>query len=151
MTESKPYFFRCADCGTKNRIPAAALGKVGKCGKCGAALRTQELLAGEPVMVTDANFDVMVLKSPLPVLVYCWATWCPTCTQTAPIIEGFAHDARGRVRVGKLNVDPNPALSTRFDIRSVPFLLIFDHGRLVESIPGGLPRHELMMKMGKFL
>lgn len=151
MDGNKNHFFRCANCGTKNRIPAAMVGKVGKCGKCGGALRTQELLSSEPVMVTDANFDAVVVKSPMPVLVYCWAPWCPTCTQTAPIIEGFAHDAGGRVRVSKLNVDPNPVLSSRFDVRSVPFLLIFDGGRLVEGISGGLSKHELMMKMGKFL
>ena len=151
MHKNRDYFFRCANCGTKNRIPPAMVGKVGKCGKCSGPLPTQALLSGEPVMVTDANFDAVVVKSPLPVLVYCWAPLCPTCTQTAPIIEGFAHDAKGRVRVAKLNVDPNPGLSSRFDVRSVPFLMIFDHGRLVEGISGGLPKHELMMKMAPFI
>ena len=151
MTESRPYFFRCSECGTKNRIPADKVGSVGKCGNCGNALPTRELLSGTSALVTDANFDALVVKSPLPVLVYAWAPWCPTCTQTAPMVEAFAKDAKGRVRVGKLNVDPNPSLSARFDIRSVPFLLIFDNGKLVESMPGGLPKHELMMKMGKYI
>jgi thioredoxin 2 len=151
MDNSRSYFYRCAGCGTKNRIAPEMLGKTGKCGKCGGALPTRELLSGKTVMVTDANFETEVLQSPIPVLVYAWATWCPTCSQTAPIIQAFAQEARGRVRVGKLNVDPNPSLSARFDIRSVPFLLIFDKGRLVESMPGGLPKHALMMKMGKYI
>ena len=151
MTENKPFIFRCAACGTKNRIPAAMAGKTGKCGKCGGALETRELLSGAPVLVSDANFETVVAKSPLPVLLYCWATWCPSCSQTSPVIEGFAQDAQGRVRVAKLNVDPNPALSARFDIRSVPFLLIFDGGKLVETIPGGLSRHDLMMKMARYI
>ncbi len=105
----------------------------------------------EPVMVTDANFDRTVLHSPLPVLLFCWAPWCPSCAAMTPMIDAFAGQARGRLRVGKLNVDPNPRLSAQFDIRSVPFLFVFDNGKMRENFPGGMEKHDLMMKMAAYI
>jgi len=151
MENQNPFTFRCANCGTRNRIPAAHVGKIGKCGKCGSQLETREFLTSEPIMVTDGNFEEKILKSPLPALVFCWAPWCPTCGAVAPIIDEFARTAKGRVRVGKVNIDSNPLISSRFSIMSVPFLMIFDNGQLKESMPGGMQRHDLMMKMAHYL
>jgi thioredoxin 2 len=142
---------RCSECGAKNKIPAGKVDAGGKCGKCGALLKTEELFEPQPVMVTDSNFDVKVLKSPLPVLLFAWAPWCPTCGSVTPIIDEFASDAKGKVRVGKLNIDTNPTLASKYNIMSVPFLFIFDNGQMKESIPGGLQKHELMMKMSKYI
>jgi len=69
------FKMRCAQCGAKNKIPAGKLKAGAKCGKCKSALNTEELFAPQPVMVTEANFDDKVLKSPLPVLLFAWATW----------------------------------------------------------------------------
>jgi thioredoxin len=102
-------------------------------------------------MVTDANFDAKVLKSPLPVLLFAWAPWCPSCGAAAPIIDQFAAESKGKVRVGKVNVDANPQLASRFSIMSVPFLFIFDNGALKESMPGALQKHELMMKLAPYI
>ncbi len=145
------YKLRCTDCGAKNRIPADKLQAGAKCGKCGSALKTAALLAPQPIMVSDADFDDQVLKSPLPVLMFAWAPWCPTCGAVAPIIDQFGAETKGRVRVVKVNVDANPALASRFNIMSVPFLFIFDNGQLKQSMPGGLPKHELMLKMAPYL
>ena len=142
---------RCTECGTKNKIPAGKLDAGGKCGKCGALLKTEELFEPQPVMVTDSNSDVKVLKSPLPVLLFAWAPWCPTCGSVTPIIDEFASSAKGKVRVGKMNVDANPTLASKYNIMSVPFLFIFDNGQMKESMPGGLQKHELMMKMSKYI
>jgi len=142
---------RCTQCGAKNKIPAGKLDAGGKCGKCGALLKTEELFEPQPVMVTDSNFDVKVLKSPLPVLVFAWAPWCPTCGSVTPIIDEFAAEAKGMVRVGKIDIDANPMLATKFNILSVPFLFIFDNGQMKESIPGGLQKHEIMLKMAPYL
>jgi len=142
---------RCSECGAKNKIPAGKVDAGGKCGKCGALLKTEELFEPQPVMITDRNFDVKVLKSPLPVLLFAWAPWCPTCGSVTPIIDEFASDARGKVRVGKINVDTNPMLASKYNIMSVPFLFIFDNGQMKESMPGGLQKHEIMMKMSKYL
>jgi thioredoxin 2 len=145
------YKMRCRQCGAKNRVPAERLASGPKCGKCGAALPADEIFAPQPVMVTDGNFETQVLKSPLPVLLFAWATWCPTCVAVAPVIDQFAAESKGRIRVGKVNVDANPALAGRFNILSVPFLFVFDNGQMKESMPGALQKHDLMLKMAAYL
>ena len=145
------FKMRCSKCGAKNKILADKIEAGAKCGKCGSLLKTEELFEPQPVMVTDTNFDIKVLKSPLPVLLFAWAPWCTTCVTVAPIIDEFASDARGKVRVGKLNVDGNPMLASKFNILSVPFLFIFDNGQMKENMPGGLQKHEIMMKMSKYI
>ena len=69
------YKMRCTECGARNRIPSSKLEAGPKCGKCGSLLKTEELFAPQPVMVTDGNFDSQILKSPLPVLMWAWAPW----------------------------------------------------------------------------
>ena len=145
------YTLRCMECRTKNRIPVAMVNAGAKCGKCGIQLNTDELFVPQPVMVTDRNFDKMVLNSPLPVLLFCWAPWCPTCGAVTPIIDEFARESKGKIRVGKLNVDGNQMTASKFNILSVPYLFIFDNGQLKESLPGGLQKQELMMKMAHYL
>ena len=142
---------RCAGCGAKNRVPAGRLDASPLCGKCKQALPTRDLLSPAPVFVTDENFEEQVLKSPLPVLLFAWAPWCPSCGAAAPIIDQFASESKGRIRVGKVNVDANPQVASRFSIMSVPFLYIFDNGELKESTPGALQKHELMLKMAHYL
>lgn len=146
-----PFMFRCTECGSRNRIPPDKVNAEAKCGKCGSPLKTSELFAEQPFMVTDGNFDGKVLKSPIPALVFAWAPWCPTCRAFLPIIDELAGDSRGKVRVGKLNVDNNPGLSSKYNILSVPQTFIFDNGALKESLPGSLQKHELMMKMAPYL
>ncbi|MBW2603379.1 MAG: thiol reductase thioredoxin [Deltaproteobacteria bacterium] len=145
------YLFRCTTCRTRNRIPFWKINAGAKCGKCGTALDTKALFAAQPLMVSEANFDQQVLGSPLPVLLFAWAPWCPTCRTAMPVIDDFAKDAKGKIRVGKLNVDSSPAISSKYNILSVPQILIFDNGRLQETMPGALQKHEIMMKMARFL
>ena len=145
------FKMRCSHCGAKNKVPGERIDAGPKCGKCGSLLKTEELFEPQPVMVTDGNFEEKVLKSPLPVLLFAWASWCRTCVAVTPIIDQFAADAKGKIRVGKINVETSPMLASKFDILSVPFLFIFDNGRMMESMPGALQKHELMMKMAKYL
>jgi thioredoxin 2 len=145
------YKLRCAQCGARNRVPGARLDGTAKCGKCGGPLPTAELFTPQPLMVTDGNFDTKVLKSPLPVLLFAWAPWCPSCSAAAPIVDQFAAESKGRIRVGKVNVDASPQVAGRFNIMSVPFLYIFDNGELKESLPGALQKHELMLKMAHYI
>jgi thioredoxin 2 len=145
------YTIRCAACRTKNRIPAEKIDTQAKCGKCGAYLETGVLFSGQPVMVSDGNFEKEVLKSPLPVLLFCWATWCATCKTSMPVIDDFAKNAKGRVRVAKLNVDGSPSLSAKYNILSLPYILVFENGRLKEEFPGALPKHDIMMKMAAYI
>ncbi|MFZ0482014.1 MAG: thioredoxin domain-containing protein [Desulfobacterales bacterium] len=145
------YLFRCTKCRTRNRIPSLKINEGAKCGKCGTALDTEELFVAQPLMVSETNFDQQVLGSPLPVLLFAWATWCPTCRSAMPVIDDFAKDAKGKIRVGKMNVDSSPAISSKYHILSVPQILIFDNGRLQETMPGALQKHEIMMKMARYL
>ena len=145
------FLFRCMGCGTRNRIPAEKIDAGAKCGKCGVMLETEELFVPQPLMLSESDFDRRVLKSPLPALVFAWAPWCPSCRGAMPVIDDFAKDAKGKIRVGKLNVDSSPTLSSKYNILSVPQLLVFDNGRLTETMPGGLQKHEIMMKMARYL
>ena len=145
------YIFRCTKCRTRNRIPSWKINAGAKCGKCGTVLDTEALFVAQPLMVSETNFDQQVLGSPLPVLLFAWAPWCPTCRTAMPVIDDFAKDAKGKIRVGKVNVDSSPAISSKYNILSVPQILIFDNGRLQENMPGGLQKHEIMMKMARYL
>jgi len=151
MNQIDSYLIRCASCRTKNRIPSDKAGMIAKCGKCGAAINTEELLIDNVVIVTDKDFDKWVIRSPLPVLIDCWAPWCGPCKMIGPIIEELASEYRGRVRVCKLNVDENPQVSSRFQIKSIPTMLIFDNGQLKESLVGALPKQQIVQKMALYL
>lgn len=102
-------------------------------------------------MVTDANFDDMVLRSPLPVLMYGWAPWCSVCSGTGPMVDQLARETKGKVRVAKLNTESNPGLASKFNILSVPSFFIFDNGELKTQIPGAVPKHDLLMKMAHYI
>jgi thioredoxin 2 len=145
------YKLRCGHCKTLNRIPSDKLYHNPKCGKCGHLVDTADILSGRPVVVTDTNFPEKVLASPLPVLMYAWAPWCGSCQSVNPIIDQFAAESIGKVRVTKLNLDSNPSLANRFNILSVPFLFFFDRGELKERMAGTTNKHDIMLKMAQYL
>lgn len=149
--QAPTYVIRCLECGTRNRIPSGKIGDGARCGKCKAAIQTKGLFEGRPLTVTDADFDTEVLKSPLPVLFFCWAPWCPSCRMIIPDIDELAKAWKGRVRVGKLNMDGNPMVPSKFNIMSVPTLLIFDNGQLKDRMVGAMPKHQIMQKMAPYL
>jgi thioredoxin 2 len=150
MTQSRPYLFRCPSCRTKNRIPTDKAGVQAKCGKCGLPMDTRSLLLPQPVIVSDGNFEEMVLQSPIPVLLDCWATWCQACSTLSPIVQELGTEWKGRVRVGKLNVEANPILTARYDLRSLPTLLIFDKGELRDTLFGAVPKLYIIQKMAPY-
>ncbi|HAV22155.1 MAG: thioredoxin [Ignavibacteria bacterium GWA2_55_11] len=105
----------------------------------------------KPVEVTDANFDTEVLKSDKPVLVDFWAVWCGPCKMIAPAVEEIAKEYDGKLKVGKLDVDNNQQVSMKFGIRSIPTLLIFKSGRVVDQLVGAVPKRTLVEKITKHL
>lgn len=94
--------------------------------------------------LTEGNFEAEVLKSEQPVLVDFWASWCAPCRMLAPTIDALAEELDGRLKVGKLNVDDHPEVSDRYGIRSIPTLLVFRGGQVVEQRIGVLGRAELV-------
>lgn len=93
--------------------------------------------------VTDTSFENDVLKSNEPVLIDFWATWCAPCRAIAPVVEQLAGEYEGKVKVLKLNVDENPKVSTQFDVRSIPTLLMFKGGKVVGQVVGAVPRPKI--------
>ena len=96
-----------------------------------------------PLHITDENFETEVIKSDKPVLVDFWATWCGPCRQIAPLIDELAVQYQGSVKIGKVNVDENPELSTKYGINAIPTLLLFKNGEIVERFQGVPPRTKL--------
>jgi thioredoxin 1 len=98
------------------------------------------LMAAENIQtVTDSSFEQLV-KSPTPVLIDFWAEWCMPCKRIAPTVEQMATDYAGKLTVGKMNVDENPGVPVRFGIRSIPTLMLFKNGELVDSVVGAVDK-----------
>ncbi|MFN6130191.1 MAG: thioredoxin [Planctomycetota bacterium] len=98
---------------------------------------------GNAAEFTDAGFGTDVLQSDHPVLVDFWAPWCGPCRQIAPLIDELAQQYAGSVKIGKVNVDENPELSTQYGINAIPTLLLFKDGKIVERFQGVPPRTRL--------
>ena len=131
----------CPRCGTKNRIPGNRSGDKAICGKCRTPLAQPPL--NHPVEVTDQSFQKDVLSAPGVVLLDCWAPWCGPCRMVAPVMEQLAREYAGRAKVAKLNTDENQRTAGRFSIQSIPTLLFFKEGKLVDRIVGALPKREI--------
>ena len=101
---------------------------------------------GKAIVLNDANFDATI-NSDKPVLVDFWAEWCGPCKMIGPVVEELANDYEGKAVVGKLNVDENPDVTARFGIRSIPTLLVFKGGQIVDRQVGAVPKSVLAQKL----
>ncbi len=113
----------CPHCGATNRLPAARMDDAPSCGKC-----SQPLLAGQPLDLSDDNFDAVVAATQLPVVVDFWAAWCGPCQMMAPAFKQAAAQLQGKALLVKVDSDANPVLSRRYGIRSIPTLLRLQGG-----------------------
>lgn len=100
-----------------------------------------------PIEITDANFEQEVLKSDMPVLIDFWAVWCGPCKMIAPFVEQLAGEYEGKAKVGKVDVDNNPNISMQYGIRSIPTLLVFNGGKVVDQIIGAVPKQAIAAKL----
>jgi len=109
-------------------------------------------MAGNGILtLTDDNFDEQIKKMSGPVLVDFWAAWCGPCKMIAPSLEQLAGEMAGRATVAKVNVDENGDVANRFGIRSIPTLIIFKEGRVVDQIVGALPKEQIRRMVEKHL
>jgi thioredoxin 1 len=147
-TSSAAQITKCSKCGAKNRVDPAKLAD-GKavCGQCKTALSVDT----KPLTITDANFTDEVEGSSLPFLLDLWAAWCGPCRMIAPIVEQLAVEFAGRARVGKLDVDANKRTAARFQVQSIPTLLIFKDGQVVDQIVGLQSKEALAARLSKFV
>jgi thioredoxin len=144
----------CPNCGTKNRVDeGAASRRQPVCGRCRATLSltaTASADEGKPLKVTDETFEREVLGvRGIPVLLDCWAEWCQPCLMLDPTLNELAAEANGRYRIAKLNIDENPRTAAHFKIRSIPALLIFKDGALVDRFLGAKPKHKIADRLRK--
>ena len=143
----------CPSCGTKNRVnESAAAEQLAVCGKCGTTL---PMVASDdkPQPVSDASFsrDVIDASSSRPVLVDAWAEWCGPCRMIAPLIDQLAAESAGRYKIAKLNVDENPRTAGQFNIRSIPTLLIFKNGKVVDQLIGAQPKPAIVARLQAYI
>lgn len=109
-----------------------------------------EQTASKPIILTDTNFSLEISEHPIMVVDF-WAPWCGPCRMVGPIIEELARDYAGKVYFGKLNVDENPVTSNRFQVKSIPTILIFKNGEPVDGIIGAVPRSHIESKLKSHL
>ena len=137
----------CRSCGTKNRVDEVRLASSeAKCGKCGEKL--EAVSDSKPINITDQTFEREVLQTTgRPVLVDCWAPWCPPCRMIAPLLDELAAESHGSYQITKVNVDENPQISSRFQISSIPTMLIFKDGKLIDRLIGAQPKQTIAERL----
>jgi thioredoxin 2 len=147
MSETK--LIRCPSCGVTNRVPLEKVesGLKPVCARC----KTPIPFDLKPLAVTDATYSAEVERSPLPVVLDMWAAWCGPCRTIAPMIDELASAMVGRVRFAKLNVDENPATAARFNVRSIPTLLVLKSGQEVDRIVGVQSKSEIARRLERVL
>jgi thioredoxin len=101
----------------------------------------------EPININEASFEKAVIRSPIPVLVDFWAPWCGPCKMIGPLLDEIAKENGDRFRIVKVNVDDDPALMQRFNVRAVPTLLLFNGGELRDQLVGAAPKKAIVEKL----
>ena len=141
----------CAKCGANNRVDETRLSSnEAKCGRCGEMLEPGYGAESKPFVVTDASFQQEVLgASGPPLLVDFWAPWCGPCRVIGPIMDQLAAEAGGRYRIAKVNVDENPMTASRYQISSIPTMLIFKDGTLIDRLVGAQPRQAIEDRLNR--
>jgi thioredoxin 1 len=102
------------------------------------------MASNDVVTLEDGTFEQEVLKNETPVLVDFWAAWCGPCKAIAPAVDEIAHEYKGKIKVGKLDIDTHQGVPQKYGIRSIPTLLLFKDGRVVDTIIGAVPKSKLV-------
>ncbi len=110
----------------------------------------EKKLPDTPIHLIDADIDETITKFPI-IVIDCWAPWCGPCRMIGPIIEELAKDMQGKIVFGKLNVDENPQTSMKYGIMSIPTMLVFKNGQLVDRFVGAMPKEMVLQKLKPYL
>ncbi|WP_027695922.1 thioredoxin TrxC [Vibrio litoralis] len=124
----------CPQCQSKNKVPEARVSDRASCGRC-----QSPLFDGKPVTATTENLNAL-LTSELPVVIDFWAPWCNPCVGFAPIFEDTAAEMTGQVRFLKVDTESQQNIAAKYQIRSIPTVMVFKSGKMVNSINGALPK-----------
>lgn len=128
----------CPNCLKANRVPSERLADGPKCGNC-----KKPLFSGQPMELTTANAASLLNNTDIPVLVDCWASWCGPCRSFAPVFSQAAGQFEPKLRFAKLDTEANQQLGARWNIRSIPTLILFKGGQEVDRVSGALPGPQL--------
>ncbi|MDO6562382.1 thioredoxin TrxC [Amphritea sp. 1_MG-2023] len=128
----------CPNCSATNNVPTARLGDGPKCGKC-----KQPLFQGATTALTAANYQSMINRNDIPVLVDCWASWCGPCQQFGPTFEQAAGQFEPKIRLVKLDTEAEQTIGAQLQIRSIPTLILFKQGKETARVSGALPLSQL--------
>ena len=133
----------CPSCGKKNRSPAERLAEMGRCGAC----KTQISPVSGPIDADPETFRDVTQNAPVPVLVDFWAAWCGPCRAVAPEFAKIADQRAGKIVVAKVDTEALPAVAARFDIRSIPTMILFRHGQETRRLSGARPAAAIMAEL----
>ncbi|MGD0400190.1 MAG: thioredoxin [Syntrophobacteraceae bacterium] len=145
------FISRCNACGAKNRIPRSRAGEKAVCGKCRAPLHFTAAYSERAIDVSESTFDAEVLRFSGPMLVLFWATWCGHCRVLLPIVDDLASEYSGLIKFAKIDLDKSPGLASQYQVQSVPTMIEFKNGRLVDRLLGAVPKDQIVQHLRRLL